>query len=78
LSTFDLDTVTSPLLTVDSKSGVSALNLEFNENSGNNQKNMVEDTLDEEEQTNKGEVTVSKSKVDNCTTQNDNVMFPEV
>ena len=61
----------------DSKSGVSALNLELNENSGNNQKNMVEDTLDEEEQTNKGEVTVSKSKVDNCTTQNDNVMLGE-
>ena len=47
----------------DSKSGVSALNLELNENSGNNQKNMVEDTLDEKEQS--------------CTTQNDNVMLGE-
>lgn len=47
----------------DSKSGVSALNLELNENSGNNQKNIVEDTLDKKEQS--------------CTTQNDNVMLGE-
>ena len=62
----------------DSKSGVSALNLELNENSGNNQKNMVEDTLDEEEQTNKGEVTVSKSKVDNSCTTNDEKIITEL